>query len=316
MRVLVTGGAGYVGGWLVDAAREAGHEVRVYDALLYEDLYLKDVDFAFGDVSDIENLQPHLDWADTVVYLAGFVGDPLCALNPAQTRRVNVDAIQLLAQSFEGQIIFPSTCSVYGAQLDELNESSQVLPLSLYAETKLIAERILLRRTAPTQIFRLGTLFGLSDRHSRIRLDLVLNTLTVRAVIDGRMSVFGGHQFRPLLHVRDVASAMVPCIGSDRSGLYNLHAENLSILELAERIQAVVTSAEIETTESEFQDLRNYRVSSLKARHEIGFLPKYSVEDGIQEVAEVVRSHRVKNVDLARFSNVSALLPLLKLRSK
>jgi nucleoside-diphosphate-sugar epimerase len=300
----------------VDEAREAGHEVRVYDALLYEDLYLKDVDFAFGDVLDMASLQPHLDWADTVIYLAGYVGDSLCALNPAQTRRVNVDAIKLLVERFNGQIVFPSTCSVYGAQFDELNENSPVMPLSLYAETKLIAEKILLRRTAPTQIFRLGTLFGMSDRYSRIRLDLVLNTLTVRAVLEGKMSVFGGHQFRPLLHVRDVASAMVPCIGRDRSGLYNLHAENLTILELARRIQAVVTSAVIETTESEFQDLRSYRVTSQKARQEIGFLPNFSIEDGIQEVAEVVRSHRIKNVDQARFSNVSALLPLLGSRSK
>ena len=135
--VLVTGGAGYVGGWLTDRAIEAGHDVRVYDLLLYEDRYLKEVPFIAGDILDYDRLRPHLEWADVVVWLAGLVGDPACALDPMLTRKINVESVRWLCDSFDGRIVFPSTCSVYGAQDEELDESSPVAPLSLYAESKL-----------------------------------------------------------------------------------------------------------------------------------------------------------------------------------
>jgi nucleoside-diphosphate-sugar epimerase len=315
VKVLVTGGAGYVGGWLTDQAVKAGHDVRVYDKLLYEDTYLKDVDFHYGDILDVNAIKPHLDWADCVVFLAGFVGDPACALNPDVTNRTNVVAVENLVKNFDGQIIFPSTCSVYGAQDGELTESSPVAPLSLYAETKVRAEEVLLNSGRQVLIFRLGTLFGLSDTYARLRVDLVLNVLTIRAVLEGRMSVFGGKQYRPLLHVRDVATAMVPQIGTSARGLYNLHTTNTTIIELAHDIQKIVPTAEIEVTESTFQDARNYMVSSDKARTELNFVPRFSQEDGIKEVADLVRSHRITDVNLPRFSNVAALSQMFGQRS-
>ncbi len=307
MKVLVTGGAGYVGGWLTNQAVAAGHEVRVYDKLLYEDSYLKDIDFHYGDILDIQTLKPHLDWADTVIFLAGFVGDPACALNPDVTMKTNVTAVQNLVDNFDGQIIFPSTCSVYGAQDGELTEESPAAPLSLYAESKILAERILLNSGRQTLIFRLGTLFGLSDEFARLRVDLVLNVLTIRAVLENKMSVFGGKQYRPLLHVRDVATAMVPQIGTNASGLYNLHAVNTTIIDLAHQIKGIVPSAELEITESTFQDARNYMVSSDRARKELGFKPLYTPEQGIIEVANLIRQRRITDVNLPRFSNVAAL---------
>ena len=307
MKVLVTGGAGYVGGWLTNQAVAAGHEVRVYDKLLYEDSYLKDIDFHYGDILDIQTLKPHLDWADTVIFLAGFVGDPACALNPDVTMKTNVTAVQNLVDNFDGQIIFPSTCSVYGAQDGELTEESPAAPLSLYAESKILAERILVNSGRQTLIFRLGTLFGLSDEFARLRVDLVLNVLTIRAVLENKMSVFGGKQYRPLLHVRDVATAMVPQIGTNASGLYNLHAVNTTIIDLAHQIKGIVPSAELEITESTFQDARNYMVSSDRARNELGFKPLYTPEQGIIEVANLIRQRRITDVNLPRFSNVAAL---------
>lgn len=307
MKVLVTGGAGYVGGWLTDQAVKAGHDVRVYDRLLYEDTYLKDVDFHYGDILDTVSLKPHLQWADCVIFLAGFVGDPACALNPDLTMKTNVTAVQNLVDNFDGQIIFPSTCSVYGAQDGELTEESPVAPLSLYAETKIQAEKILVNSGRQALIFRLGTLFGLSDTYARLRVDLVLNVLTIRAVLEGKMSVFGGKQYRPLLHVRDVATAMVPQIGTNASGLYNLHAVNTTIVDLAHEIKKQVPEAELEITESSFQDSRNYKVSSDPVRRDLGFVPTYSPEQGIKEVADLVRQHRITDVNLPRFSNVAAL---------
>lgn len=307
MKVLVTGGAGYVGGWLTNQVVLAGHEVRVFDKLLYEDSYLKDIDFQYGDILDIESLRPHLDWADTVIFLAGFVGDPACALNPDLTMKTNVTAVQNLVDNFDGQIIFPSTCSVYGAQDGELTENSPVAPLSLYADSKIHAEKILLESGRQALIFRLGTLFGLSDEFARLRVDLVLNVLTIRAVLENKMSVFGGKQYRPLLHVRDVATAMVPQIGTNAAGLYNLHTVNTTIIDLAHQIKKIVPTAELEITESSFQDARNYMVSSDKARNELGFKPVYSTDEGIVEVANLIKQRRITDVNLPRFSNVAAL---------
>lgn len=307
MRVLVVGGAGYVGGWLTDEAVRAGHDVRVFDRLLYEEAYLKDVDFAYGDILDMEALKPHLNWADAVVWLAAFVGDPACALNPELTMRTNVGAVRALVENFDGRIVFPSTCSVYGAQQGELTEASPLNPLSLYAESKIEAEEIFTNSPASVIMFRLGTLYGLSDTYARLRVDLVLNVLTIRAILEKRMSVFGGEQYRPLLHVRDVATAMVPQLATDATGIYNLHAENVKIIDLAKMIQAHVPDSELEVTETSFQDSRNYMVSSDKARSELGFAPQWTVDHGIEEVAEAVRGRRIPDVTLPRFSNVAAL---------
>ena len=305
--VLVVGGAGYVGGYLTDLTIEHGHNVRVFDKLLYEDAYLKDVDFHFGDVLDRASLKPHLDWADTVVWLAAVVGDPACALNPELTINTNVNSLKNLVADFSGRIIFLSTCSIYGAQLGLLTEESAFDPLSLYAESKIAAEKVLLASPNETLIFRLGTLFGLSDTYSRIRVDLVLNVLTIRAVQEGHMSVFGGQQYRPLLHVRDVATAVVPQIDTHSTGVYNLHAENMTIIQLAERIQKLVPAARVDITESSFQDARNYMVSSDKANTVLGFTPRWSVEDGIMEIRDTISSKRIPKVNIPRFSNVAAL---------
>ena len=304
---MIVGGAGYVGGWFTDMSLKAGHDVRVFDNLTYEDAFLKNIDFAYGNILDFDSLKPHLGWADSVVWLSALVGDPACAINPKLTIQTNVESIRNLVSNFDGRIIFPSTCSVYGAQDGELNESSPTGPLSLYAESKLEAEEILLKSKASPLIFRLGTLFGLSDQFSRLRVDLVLNVLTIRAVLEKSMSVFGGLQYRPLLHVRDVATAAIPHISSNITGIFNLHTENVTILELAQRIQKIVPESSIEQSGISFQDARNYRVSSEKARSELNFKPNWSIEQGIEEVANAILQKRIKDVSNPRFNNSESL---------
>lgn len=311
-RVLIVGGAGYIGGWLTDRALEAGHEVRVYDLLLYEDRYLKDVDFCAGDVLDPERLTPHLRWADTVVWLAAVVGDPACALDTSLTRKINVESVRWLCEGFDGRIIFPSTCSVYGAQDEMLDERSPTAPLSLYAETKLESERLIIERRPESLILRLATLAGMGDTYSRIRLDLVVNLLVIRAQLVGELQVFGGQQYRPLLHVRDVATAIVPHLTSDAAGIYNLGAENSTIIGVAERIVARLGDAEIKRIESPFQDTRNYRVSFDRAHAELGFDPAHRIEDAIDEISALIAAGRVKDFSLAAFSNLEALRPYLQ----
>ena len=306
-KILIVGGAGYVGGWLTDEAIRDGHEVRVIDNLTYEDSYLKNVDFVFGDVLDFDLIKNNLSWADTVVWLAALVGDPACAINPSLTKKINVDSVKNLVDNFDGRVIFPSTCSVYGAQNGLLNEESTVGPLSLYAASKLEAENILLKSNATPLIFRLGTLFGISDTYARLRVDLVLNVLTIRAVLEGTMSVFGGEQYRPLLHVKDVATAVIPHLNDSTSGIYNLSTENVTILQLAERIQKIVSKVKIEQTEISFQDARNYRVSTDKVKDELSFLPRFTIENGIQEVANAITQKRIKDVGNPKFNNSESL---------
>lgn len=311
VRVLITGGAGYVGGWLTDRAIEAGHDVRVYDLLLYEDRYLKDVPFVAGDVLDYDRLAPHLAWADTVVWLAGLVGDPACALDAALTRKVNLESVQWLCDTFDGRIIFPSTCSVYGAQDEELDEDSPVQPLSLYASSKLEAEKVLTERRPDSLILRLATLAGVGDTYSRIRLDLVVNLLVARARLIGELQVFGGEQYRPLLHVRDVASAIVPHLDTDAKGIYNLGTENVTILELARRVAGRVGGAEIVVVDVPFQDTRNYRVSFDRACRDLRYQSQYSIDDAIDEIAELIDNGRIKDLSLSQFSNLETLRPYL-----
>jgi nucleoside-diphosphate-sugar epimerase len=311
-RVLVVGGAGYIGGWLTDKAVEAGHDVRVYDLLLYEERYLKSVDFVSGDVLDYERLRPNLEWADTVVWLAALVGDPACALNPGVTRKINVDTVGWLCRSFDGRIIFPSTCSVYGANEQEVDETSPTDPLSLYAEGKVEAESLIARERPESFVVRLATLAGVGDSYSRIRMDLVVNLMVMQAKLVGHLQVFGGKQYRPMLHVRDVATAIVPQIDGSASGTFNIAAENCTIASLAERVVDLVGTGEIERIDTPYQDTRNYRVSFDRAQHELGFKPEYSMEDAIDQVAWLIDNGRVKDMSLAAFSNLHALRPYLR----
>ena len=143
MKILVVGGAGYVGGTVTDLLMQnPDNKIIVYDALLYESMYQKNVQFVYGDIRDFKLLKKYLEWADKVVWMAALVGDGACSINPLITKQINLDTVQYLADNFDGKIIFFSTCSVYGAQDDLLNENSSTDPLSVYASTKLGAEKM------------------------------------------------------------------------------------------------------------------------------------------------------------------------------
>jgi nucleoside-diphosphate-sugar epimerase len=302
-KVLVVGGAGYVGGFLTSSLLLAGHTVKIIDNLTYEESYLKNVDFIYGDIRNMEPLKKHIQWADCIIWLAAIVGDSACALNSELTRKINIDSLKILVGMTDSRIIFPSTCSVYGAQSGTLTEESETKPLSLYAESKLEAEKILLSSKSQVLIFRLGTLFGISDEFSRIRTDLVLNFLTIRACLEKKMVVFGGQQYRPLLHVKDFSTAAIPHITTNLTGIFNIHFENLAIYELAKKINSFVPDSVIDITEMTFQDSRNYRVSSSKAKEILEFDPIYSVDFGINEIIKIISERRIVNFDNPRFTN-------------
>ena len=304
MDILVVGGAGYVGGGIVDLLSKK-HNVTVYDSLIYENSFRKDVDFIFGDIRDYKKLNPILNNYDAVIWLAALVGDGACAINPTLTHEINAETVSNLTKNFSGKIVFLSTCSVYGAQDGILNEDSSVNPLSEYASSKLKAEKYL--EDSDAIIFRLGTLFGIGDQFSRIRLDLVVNILVTKALTEGKLTVFGGDQWRPLLHVTDVANAISHTIESDISGVFNLHYENYKIIDIANEIVSKIPSAKIETTPMKFQDARNYQVSSEKLLKESGFKAEVNLLTGIKQVHELISSNRIKNVNHIRYSNQNFL---------
>ena len=239
MKVLVVGGAGYIGGSTVDSLiGEAGHEVTVYDNLMYEDKYLKPVDFIFGDIREERLYTAIIHRDDVVVWFAAIERDGACTVDPELTKEINYHSvIRLVDSGYKGKIVFTSTCSVYGINNDLIDESAKPNPQSLYAKTKLAAEEYIKFNCPNALIFRLGTLFGLSDQFSRLRLDLVANILSLKAVNGEPLTVFGGEQWRPLLHVRDVADAITHGIEGDVMGLYNLVSENFTILNLAMAIR-------------------------------------------------------------------------------
>ena len=294
-----------MGGAVVDALLAAGHQVLVYDALLYEDLYLRDdIAFKYGNVLDDDLLLPCLKWADAVVWLAAMVGDAACAAQPEIATLVNADVVKWLRVNFDGRIIFPSTCSVYGKREEALTEDAEVAPLSVYGQTKVQAEGFLAGTDAV--IFRLGTLFGVGSKMGgRFRMDLVVNGMTVRACRSKAISVDGGKQWRPFLHVRDAARAMVlGLVEKAEAGTYNLVGANLRIEDLAVRITAKVPDVKVEwKTSPHDADLRDYRVNADKAASVLGFQATTTVDQGIQEIAWLVCSGRLANPDSPRFHN-------------
>ena len=173
-----------------------------------------------------------------------------------------------------------STCSVYGAQNEVLNENSSVKPLSSYASTKLETEKYVLKRNGT--VFRLGTVFGLGDSFSRIRLDLVVNILTMKAYFDGEIFINGGNQWRPIISVVDIAEYVCEASDKENNGIFILAKENVIIRELGEKVAKLVPNTKINYNEISFQDARNYRVDNSKSLKEFEYKPIITVEDEVR----------------------------------
>ena len=304
MKVLVVGGAGYVGGGIVDKLSQ-NHEVTVYDSLVYETSYRKNVNFILGDIREYDKLNKILNNFDVVIWLAALVGDGACSINPELTYEINSESIKNLVTNFDKRIVFLSTCSVYGAQDGVLTEESETNPLSEYASSKLLGEQYL--KDSNSIIFRVGTLFGISDQFSRVRLDLVVNILTAKALMEKKISVFGGDQWRPLLHVKDVANAIDQTVDTSLNGIYNLHYKNYKIIDIAEKIKEKIGDVEIDITPMSFEDARNYQVSSEKLEKESKFKAEIGLEQGIDEIYELILNNRIKDINDPRYSNQNFL---------
>jgi len=303
MKVLIVGGAGYIGGYMTDLfLKDQNFDITLYDNLLYEKMFLKKVNFIFGDVRDKEKLSTIINDFDIVIWLAAIVGDGACAVDEKLTYEVNFEATKWLVDNYKGLIIFMSTCSVYGMNSNILDENAETNPLSLYARSKLEAEKYIKENSKAYLIFRLGTLYGIGDTISRLRFDLVVNVLTLKAVNGEEMTVFGGQQWRPVLHVRDVAHAVNYCIKNNVRGCYNLSESNVIISELAQKIAEIVPNTKIKYTKMKYEDLRDYKVENYKILS-TGWKPTYDLFNGILDLSNVIRENRVVNGYDPMYSN-------------
>ena len=309
-KILILGGAGYVGGYLTDLLEKNGYAPVVYDVILYENRFFKKAPFIFGDVRDKAKLSAIMNTFDIVIALAAIVGDEACDVSPNVTKEVNVESVRWLAHNFNGKIIFASSCSVYGINDGLIDESSKLNPLSVYAKTKVEGEEILLasKNKMHHLIFRFGTVFGVGDEHSRIRLDLAVNAWSAKAAQGETLKVFGGSQWRPLIHVRDISEAILHALQKDICGLYNLTHRNYLMKEVAEEIRKRISEKEvkIEYLDLKFDNVRNYRVAPVRFR-DTGWRPKYELKDGIIEVATLLREGRIKNPSDSVYSNAAFL---------
>jgi len=294
-RVLIVGGAGYIGGQIA----KDNPEWDVYDSLIYEKYFYLPNKFILGDIRDTKKLSKILPNYDTVIWLAAIVGDGACLLNPVLTKDVNEYATKWLVKNYDGRIIFPSSCSVYGSSEGLLTEESKLNPLSLYALTKINSEKILMEHNN-VLIFRLGTIFGCSIRP---RFDLVVNTLTAHAYINKKIKVFGGDQWRPNIHVKDVAKLIGDVSVRSETGIYNLANENMKIIDIAHIVKRNISSTKLIVTESPFEDNRNYKADCSKLKNTFDFVPEYSIDMGVKEMLNFLKSGRVKNPFDSNFHN-------------
>lgn len=303
----MTGGAGYIGSAVVQRLLRDGQEVRVLDALLHGGQPLLPVwsdpafEFVRGDIRDADIVASALRGVDAVVHLAAIVGDPACAQAPDLAREVNLEASLALIQAAErsgvSRFIFASTCSNYGRMADPdgyVTEDSPLAPVSLYAETKVAVERALLgsgRAGALTATaLRFATVFGVS---ARMRFDLTVNEFTLNMVRDQRLVVFGEQFWRPYVHVRDVAGAVLHVLRAPAElvggEVFNVGstAENFQKRQLVDLIRPWAPDADVEYV-TRLEDPRDYRVSFAKISSRLGFATTATVRDGVAEVAALV----------------------------
>jgi nucleoside-diphosphate-sugar epimerase len=208
--------------------------------------------------------------------------------------------------------VYASSCSVYGAGSDSLNERSALHPVSLYARAKIVSEQALLALDGPDfhpVILRFATLYGLSPRP---RFDLVVNLLTARAVCDGEVTIFGGEQWRPFIHVADAAKAIVGCLEAPlttvKGKVFNVGSDeqNHTITQIGELIQRLIPDARL-VLQGDNKDGRDYHVSFAKIRRELGFLTTHTVDDGVREIEAVLREGRITDYRATLYSNYRTL---------
>jgi nucleoside-diphosphate-sugar epimerase len=320
--VTVTGGAGYVGALVTRELLDAGHEVRVLDAVMHgqedvaRDLEERGARLRRDDVRSDEARRAALAGADALVHLAAIVGDPACSRDPELSRAVNVEGTRSLVDEARRQgvarLLFASTCSNYGRMADPtvpIDETAVLAPVSLYAEQKVEVEKLLLgldRSEICATCLRFATVYGAAPR---MRFDLTVNEFTRDLWADRPLEVFGEQFWRPYVHVADAARGVARVLAADAADVagevFNVgHSdENYRKLDLVELITGHLGRGEVSYVRRD-EDPRDYKVSFEKVRDRLGFEPRHRVPDGIAEIAAALDEHAFGDPFDGRYSNI------------
>ena len=315
--ILVVGGAGYIGNVLVRHLLAESYRVRVLDSLLFGKESLQDLlphprfQLIEGDACRAQTLFRATQGVDAVLHLAAVVGDSACDLDPEATRQANCVATQLVAEAClkfgVPRMVFASTCSVYGSNDQLVNEQSCPNPVSLYASTKIAAERALLKLRSPKfhpTILRLGTVFGWPPRP---RFDLVINLLTARAFFEKKIVIYNAGQSRPVVHVSDISRAfslVLKCpVQRISAHTFNVGSSsmNYSLKDLGESIHRLWPAVKREHRQN--SDVRSYRVCCDKIRMALGFRCRITLDEGIREIHGALRDGLVSDYTLPVYHN-------------
>ncbi len=322
MKILITGGAGYVGSTLTRLLLESGYTVRVFDNLMHGGGSLLGVwthpgfEFCKGDLRDAASVKAALKDVDAVVHLAAIVGDPACAKEPELARATNLEASVALVEECRragvSRFIFASTCSNYGRMSDPetyVDETSELRPISLYAETKVAVENAIISNGQPEGLcataLRSATVYGVSPR---MRFDLTVNEFTMEMLTKKHLVVFGEQFWRPYIHVRDFGRAIKLVLESpvEKVGgqVFNIGStdQNYQKRQLIEMIQPFAPEAEIEFVHKN-EDPRDYRVSFAKINRDLGFATTRTVTDGIKEVAGMIDAGVITDFGNQKYRN-------------
>jgi nucleoside-diphosphate-sugar epimerase len=294
-KIFITGGAGYIGTTLIPMLLELGHEVKVFDSLLFNNgdkllPHISNNNFSFvkGDIRDEELLSKHIGDYDIVIHLAALVGFPICReLGESESKSVNTTGTEIVIRNMKPHqyLLFGSTGSNYGEVIDLCTEETKLNPLSIYGKTKTIAEMMVMDRDNSTA-FRFATAFGLSPR---LRLDLLVNDLTYKSYKEGYAVIYESHFLRTFIHVKDISKSFIFAIDNQekmKNNVYNIGSDNLNFSkrEICELIKEKLPNTYFNyASVGEDADKRNYRVSYDKIKS-LGFKTTISISDGISEL--------------------------------
>ncbi len=321
-RVLVIGGAGYIGSLLVERLLGSGCKVRVLDSLIYGGEPLRaakghpNFELMVGDCRNIQDVVKAVRGMESVVQLAAIVGDPACEQDRTSALEINYASTRMLIEIAKGngvsRLIFASSCSVYGATEEEVDEQSPVRPVSFYGQTKVDSERALLESNTDTfhpTILRFATVFGLSHRP---RFDLVVNLLSAKAAQDGVITIYNGRQWRPFIHVRDLVEAIRVVLDAPTrlvgGQVFNVGDSrlNYTLSDVGEAIREIFPATRVECVNN--SDSRNYRVSFKKIEECLRFHAHQSLRDGIEELKQACETGLITNYTDLRYHNQRFLL--------
>lgn len=316
-RVLVIGGAGYIGSLLIASLLDRHYKVRVLDNLLYGEDALStfksnpNLELLVGDCRNIQDVVKAMRGVESIVDLAAIVGDPACSQDGAAALEINYAATRMLIEIAKGhgvsRFVFASSCSVYGATDIEVDERAMVQPISLYGQTKVDSEQALLKARSDTfhpTILRFATVFGFGYRP---RFDLVVNLLAAKAYQEGVITIFNGQQWRPFIHVRDLVEATVRVLEAPirlvGDEVFNVGDASLNhtLAEVADVIRDVVPNVRVEHIEN--LDKRNYRVNFDKIMTCTGFRAHYTLRDGVREIIGAFEQGLITDYTDLRYHN-------------